>query len=62
MNKLIKLGKIKPKNSKDIKYSKIGLGFEKLDRDAFNPEKAYDKVAACGRLFCIYYRYHPSFR
>ena len=48
MDKLIKVGKIEPKNTKDIKYSKIGLGFEKLDRDAFNPEKAYDKVAACG--------------
>lgn len=48
MEKLIKIGKIEPKNSKDIKYSKIGLGFEKLDRDAFDPSKAYDKVAACG--------------
>lgn len=48
MDKLIQIGKIEPKNSKDIEYSKIGLGFEKLDRDAFNPEKAYDKVAACG--------------
>lgn len=48
MDKLIKIGKIEPKNSKDIKRSKIGLGFEKLDRDAFDPEKTYDKVAACG--------------
>ncbi len=48
MEKLIKIGKVEPKNSKDIKYSKIGLGFEKLDRDAFDPNKAYDKVAACG--------------
>ncbi len=48
MNRLIKIGSIKPKNSKDIKYSKIGLGFEKLDRGAFDPEKAYDKVAECG--------------
>ncbi len=51
MEKLIKVGKIEPKNAKDIKYSKIGLGFEKLDRDAFNPENAYDKVAACGVKF-----------
>ena len=26
----------------------MGLGMEKLDRDAFDPEKVYDKVAALG--------------
>lgn len=45
---LNKTGKIIPKNSKDIKSSKISLGFEKLDRDVFDPEKAYDKVAEVG--------------
>ena len=48
MEQLKKVGKVSPKNSKDIKYSKIGLGFEKLDRDVFDPGKAYDKVAECG--------------
>ncbi|MBN2712752.1 MAG: beta-galactosidase [Planctomycetes bacterium] len=31
-----------------VSSSPIGLGFEKLDRDVFDPEKAYDKVAALG--------------
>lgn len=48
MERLIKIGEIKAKNSKDIKFSKIGLGFEKLDRDAFDPTKCYDKIAALG--------------
>ncbi len=48
MDRLIKVGKIQPKNSLEISKSRIGLGFEKLDRDAFDPEKAYDKVLATG--------------
>ena len=48
MNQVKKIGQIIPKHSKDIKNSKIGLGFEKLDRDVFDPNKAYDKVAECG--------------
>lgn len=48
MNKLRKIGNIVPKKSCEIQYSKISLGFEKLDRDVFDPEKAYDKVAECG--------------
>lgn len=48
MERLIKIGEIKAKNSKDIKFSKIGLGFEKLDRDAFDPTKCYDKISALG--------------
>lgn len=48
MEQLKKIGKLKAKKSSEIKYSKIGLGFEKLDRDVFDPEKAYDKVAECG--------------
>lgn len=38
MHRLIKIDKIAPKASKDIKKSIIGLGFEKLDRDVFDPE------------------------
>ena len=48
MERLIKIGKINAKNSKDVKNSKIGIGFEKLDRDVFDPEKAYDRVAELG--------------
>ena len=48
MEQLKKIGKLKAKKSSEIKYSKIGLGFEKLDRDVFDPEMAYDKVAECG--------------
>ncbi len=48
MERLKRIGHIEPKNSKDIANSKIGLGFEKLDRDVFDPEKAYDRVAELG--------------
>lgn len=48
MQRLQKIGKIKQKHSSEIKTSKIGIGFEKLDRDVFDPEKAYDKVADIG--------------
>ena len=48
MQQLRKIGQVKPKNSQEVKYSRIGLGFEKLDRDVFDPEKAYDKVAETG--------------
>jgi hypothetical protein len=48
MERLIEIGKIEAKAASDIRESKLGIGFEKLDRDVFNPEKAYDKVAAIG--------------
>lgn len=48
MERLIKTGKLTPKNSLQIKKSRIGIGFEKLDRDAFDPNKAYDKVFDIG--------------
>ncbi|MBR5309176.1 MAG: hypothetical protein IKU43_10410 [Clostridia bacterium] len=48
MYKYKEIGKIQPKASSEIKNSKIGLGFEKLDRDAFDPEKVYDRVAESG--------------
>lgn len=48
MDRLINIGKIAPKHSSKIKNSKIGIGFEKLDRGVFDPEKAYDKVADLG--------------
>ena len=48
MRNLKKAGNIRPKKSYEIHSSKIGLGFEKLDRGVFDPEKAYDKVCDCG--------------
>ena len=48
MERMIKTGRIVPKHASKIKCSRIGIGFEKLDRNAFDPEKAYDKVAAIG--------------
>ena len=48
MQRLTRIGKIRAKNSAEIGCSRIGIGFEKLDRDVFDPEKAYDKLAAAG--------------
>ncbi len=48
MERLIKIGKVKPKSALEVKNSRLGIGFEKLDRDVFDPEKAYDKVAQIG--------------
>lgn len=48
MERLNKIGQIVAKSSKEIKYSRIGLGFEKLDRELHNPEMAYDKLAETG--------------
>lgn len=48
MERLKKIGKITPKKSVDIRKSRLGLGFEKLDRDVFDPEKAYAYVAETG--------------
>ena len=48
MEQLKKIGQIIAKSASEIGTSKISLGFEKLDRDVFDPERAYDKVAECG--------------
>lgn len=48
MERLQKIGKVKPVGAKEVKDSRLGLGMEKLDRDAFDPEKVYDRVAALG--------------
>lgn len=48
MERLLKIGEVPKKHSREIKNSRIGIGFEKLDRDVFDPEKAYDKVANIG--------------
>ncbi|MBE6695419.1 MAG: hypothetical protein E7587_03100 [Ruminococcaceae bacterium] len=41
-------GKVECKKALDVKTSRLGIGFEKLDRDAFDPEKAYDKLGNIG--------------
>ena len=43
-----RIGSVPAIPSSSIGHSRIGLGFEKLDRGVFDPEKAYDKVAALG--------------
>ena len=48
MDRLLKSGRIRPADAKTIGPSRIGLGFEKLDRRAFEPENAYAPVAATG--------------
>ena len=48
MYRLKKVGTLTPKSAAQLASSRLGIGFEKLDRDAFDPEKAYDKLAAVG--------------
>ena len=44
----IMCGKLKARKSSEISDSGFGIGFETLDRDCFDPEKCYNKVAALG--------------
>ena len=48
MERLIKIGNVKPKSALEVKISRFGVGFEKLDRGLFDPNKAYDKAAQLG--------------
>jgi len=48
MYRLKEIGKIQTKKASEISSSRLGIGFEKLDRDAFEPEKAYDKMGEIG--------------
>ena len=48
MSGLKRLGAVAPVQARDVRNSVWGLGFEKLDRNVFDPGKAYDKVAALG--------------
>ena len=48
MERLRKIGSLPKLSAKEIEFSRIGIGFEKLDRGVFDPERAYDKVAAIG--------------
>ena len=48
MERLTKIGKLPVYSASEVSSSRLGIGFEKLDRDVFDPNKAYDKVAAIG--------------
>ena len=48
MERLKRIGQLGTHPASEIGESRIGIGFEKLDRDIFDPEKAYDKVSAIG--------------
>ena len=38
MERLIPAGALPHFDAKDVAFSRLGVGFEKLDRDVFNPE------------------------
>lgn len=42
------IGRIKHKSAAEIADSRLSVGFECLDRDMFEPEKVYDKLAEIG--------------
>ena len=48
MHRLKKIGQLAPKAASEVAFSRLGIGFEKLDRDAFDPEKAYEKLSKIG--------------
>ena len=48
MERFTKMGIISTKTALDVKKTPFGIGFEKLDRDVFDPEKAYDKISKVG--------------
>lgn len=48
MERLKRIGQIKVKSAAEVEKTRLGIGFEKLDRAVFDPEKAYDKIAAIG--------------
>lgn len=45
---LVEIGKLKNLTSKEIESSKLGIGFETLDRKVFDPSNYYDKVGDIG--------------
>lgn len=48
MERLTRVAALRPLSAKEIGPSRLGIGFEKLDRFAFDPEPAYDQVAELG--------------
>ena len=55
MERLTKIGDVKSKSSSEIKYSRLGIGFEKIDRKLHDPEMAYDKMAETGIKWAYVY-------
>ena len=39
MERLKKIGVVAPKCASEIRESRLGIGFEKLDRNVFDPER-----------------------
>ena len=48
MERLKKIGVVPRLSAAEVESSRLGIGFEKLDRGLFDPSKAYDKIAAIG--------------
>lgn len=48
MHGIKKIGHVVPKKSSEIAESRFGIGLEKLDRNLYNPEPAYDPLAEIG--------------
>lgn len=48
MDRLTKIGDVRAKSAREVKTSRLGIGFEKLDRAVFDPEKAYEPLAKIG--------------
>lgn len=48
MERLIRTGTVPFRTALEIERSRLGIGFEKLDRAVFDPEKAYDKLGDIG--------------
>ncbi|WP_294505308.1 beta-galactosidase [uncultured Victivallis sp.] len=48
MDNYKRIGEVPPVSAREAGNTVWGLGFEKLDRAVFDPEKAYDKVAKLG--------------
>ena len=51
VNGMKKLGMLKKYTSKEIKDSRISIGFECLDRELFKPEKCYELLGKTGVKF-----------
>lgn len=48
MDRLTKIGNVRAMSAKEVDTSRLGIGFEKLDRAVFDPEKAYEPLAKIG--------------
>ena len=46
--RLKEIGPVPTRTSQEIRGSRIGIGFETLDRELFNPERCYDQLSQTG--------------